>query len=32
MKRRELLVASGALLAAPFALAQQPGRKYRIGV
>jgi putative ABC transport system substrate-binding protein len=32
MKRRELLVASGALLTAPFALAQQPGRKYRIGV
>ena len=31
LRRRDLVLASSALLAAPFARAQQPGRIYRIG-
>lgn len=31
-RRRQFLVALGALLGAPFSRAQQPGRRYRIGV
>jgi len=32
LRRRRFLIAAGALLAAPLAAAQQPGRSYRVGV
>jgi putative ABC transport system substrate-binding protein len=32
VRRRRFLIASGALIVAPLAVAQQPGRTYRIGV